>query len=481
MTEPWELGIDEAAGLIRRGELSAVELVDSVLGRIVDTEGFARAWAYVDADGARAAARTADRAALRGGTGGLLGIPVGVKDVIDVRGLPAEGGSAALHGRISTRDAGAVRRLRESGAIILGKLQTHEFAFGQGTPPTRNPWGPERYAGGSSVGSGVAVAVGSVPGALGTDTGGSVRNPASVNGLVGLKPTFGLVSGSGVINVSHTLDHVGPIARGAIDCAALLDGMVEDASAERWGGLEAVRAMDPTTRRVGVDRSLWADWGVEVDVAGLVEEALAVLGGLGFEIVDVSLPELDLALPASLAISLSEAAHHHRERLRRGAARYLPATRIMIETGALVTAEDVRLAQAVRSELRTSLARVFARTGIGVLASPTLPAIAPHAALMSHELTGSTGEDSLASALRMLSPANVTGLPAVSVPCGLADGQPVGLHLMGPAFSDGSLLAIAHAYELASPWHKLVPLRDLPAPSASAWVSSPPRGPAPAP
>ena len=467
MTQPWELGITQAAEMIRAGELSAVELVDSVLERVVETEGFARAWAHVDADGARAAAQTADRAVRRGAAGKLLGVPIGVKDVIDVRGLPAEGGSAALHGRIAGRDAGAVRRLRENGAIILGKLQTHEFAFGQGTPPTRNPWDPERYAGGSSVGSGVAVAVGSAPGALGTDTGGSVRNPAAVNGLVGLKPTSGLVSGSGVLNVSHTLDHVGPIARSAADCAALFDAMVEPAAARRWGGgpsagLEATgRGAAPG--RLAVDRALWAEWGVAPAVARLVEEALGVLSGLGFEIVEVSLPELDVALPASLAISLSEAAHHHRERLRRDAAHYVPATRVMIETGALVTAEDIALAHAVRAQLRTTLADALARARVAALVSPTLPAIAPRAALMSHELTGETGGDSLSSALRMLSPANLTGLPGVSVPCGLAEGQPVGLHLMGPAFSDGALLGIAGAYEEASPWRAMVPLRDLPA------------------
>ncbi|MDQ4503532.1 amidase [Sinomonas sp. ASV322] len=451
MTEPWEWGVAESARRIRGGELSAVELLDSVLERIVATEGFARAWAHVDADGARAAARTADRIARRGGGGPLTGVPVGVKDVIDVRGLPAEGGSAALRGRIAARDAGAVRRLRESGAVILGKLQTHEFAFGQGTPPTRNPWDPGRYAGGSSVGSGVAVAVGSVPAALGTDTGGSVRNPASVNGLVGLKPTAGLVPGSGVLTVSHTLDHIGPIARSAEDCALVLEGM-------------STRGRELTFRgaRLAVDRGLWTAWGVAAGVRDVVERAIADLARLGFEIVDVSLPELDLALPASLAISLSEAAHHHRERLGRAADRYLPETRTMIETGALVTAADLRISHAVRAHLREALAQFFERAGVDALLSPTLPATAPRLADMAHELTGDADGESLSSALRMLSAANLTGMPAVSVPCGLAGGLPVGLHLLGPALSDYALLGIAHVYEQASPWRAMVPVRDLP-------------------
>jgi Asp-tRNA(Asn)/Glu-tRNA(Gln) amidotransferase A subunit family amidase len=464
VTEPWQLGIAEGAALIWAGELSSVELVSSVLGRLEDTEDFARAWAHVDADGAMAAARAADRLARTGEFGPLQGIPVAVKDVIDVRGLPTEGGSEALRGHVAEADAGVVGRLRASGAVILGKLRTHEFAFGQGTPPTRNPWDPERYAGGSSVGSGVAVAVGSVPGALGTDTGGSVRNPAAVNGLVGLKPSAGLLDASGVLNVSHSLDHIGPIARSVTDCALLLDGALPESGLARLGGAVAERALRSTApARLAVDRAAWTSCGVHDDVRELVEAALVVLGGMGFEIVEVALPELDFALPASLAVSLSEAAEHHRGLLRRAARNYLPGTRVMIETGALVTKEDVRLAWEVRDYLRRVLADAFDRTGADALLAPTLPAVAPLAAHMSHELTGSTDTDSLASALRMLSPANLLGLPAVSVPCGLASGQPVGLHIMGREFEDARVLAIARAYEAASPWSSLVPVLELPA------------------
>jgi aspartyl-tRNA(Asn)/glutamyl-tRNA(Gln) amidotransferase subunit A len=462
VTEAWELGIAEAAAMIRGGELSSVELLESVIGRVAETEEYARAWAHVDAAGARAAARKADRAAKYGSRQPLLGIPLGIKDVIDVGGMPAEGGSAALRGRIATRDAGAVRRLRLNGAVILGKLQTHEFAFGQGTPPTRNPWDPERYAGGSSVGSGVAVAVGSIAGALGTDTGGSVRNPACVNGLVGLKPTLSLVSGAGVLNVSHTLDHIGPIARSVEDCQALLGGMAEEAAMARLRPVATDGRDGGSAVRLGVDRAMWKSWGVTPGVLDVVERALGTLAGLGFQIVELELPELDMVLPASLAISLSEAAHHHRTMLRENAARYLSGTRVMIETGALITTADVDLAHAVRGYLRASLERSFERAGIEALLSPTLPAIAPHAASMPHELTADAGEGSLAAALRMLSAANLTGMPAVSVPCGLSAGQPVGLHLLGRAFSDAGLLDIARAYEGASPWRSMVPLHPLP-------------------
>ncbi|MCG2622545.1 amidase [Arthrobacter sp. I2-34] len=469
MTEPWELGIAEAAALIRTRRLSAVELLDSVLERLRSTEEYAHAWAHVDAEGATAAARAADAQTSNGRIPGPLhGIPLGIKDVIDVRGLPTEGGSAALKGNVATADAGVVRRLRRNGAVILGKTVTYEFAFGQGSPPTRNPWAPGRYAGGSSIGSGVAVAVGSAPGALGTDTGGSVRNPAAVNGLVGLKPTRSLVDGSGVLNISHTLDHIGPITRSVVDCAVLLDGMLDDAAAVRMGGPLAGQIQGPVEPiRVAVDRAMWSQWGVAPEVRSVLEGALAVLGGLGAEVIDVSIPELAMALPASLAISLSEAVSHHQQRLRRDPQAYLQGTRIMIETGALISAEDIRLARDVRGYLRESLSGVMDSRGIDILVSPTLPAIAPLASAMSQELTGDASQDSLAGALKMLSCANLTGMPAASVPCGFTSGQPVGMHLMGREFDDARVLAVAHAYEDATSWRGQVPVKELPSPASA--------------
>lgn len=464
MNQEWKLGIAEAARLLRRRELSSVELLDSVLDRLRATEGYARAWAHVDESAAREAARTADERAAKGQFAGALhGIPLGVKDVINVRGMPTEGGSESLRGNIGEEDAGAVRQLRVNGAVILGKLQTHEFAFGQGTPPSRNPWSPDRYAGGSSVGSGVAVAVGSIPGALGTDTGGSVRNPAAINGLVGLKPSYGVVSSSGVLHVSHTMDHVGPIARSVEDCAALLDGMAEPKGISLLGGPASAQIRKLSSpARLGVDRAIWTQWGVTDEVVEAVEKALRVLTDIGFEIVELPLPELDLALHASVAISLSEAAVHHRALLGTSAERYLPATRIMIETGALASEGDIELAWQVRHYLRSFIPRVMAQARVQALVSPTLPAIAPFASTMSSELTASPGEDSLAAALRMLSAANLTGMPAVSVPCGFANGQPVGLHIMGQQHADATVLAIAHAYESATQWHQQVPVHVLP-------------------
>lgn len=459
MSELWSLGIAQVSALLRDGDVCATEVAESVLERIAASEPFARAWAYVDDVGVRKAAAAADKSAQTGEVLGMLhGIPIGVKDVIDVRGMPTGAGSAAEPDRIPSEDAGAVSCLRRNGAIILGKTETHEFAFGQGTPPTQNPRDPLRYAGGSSVGSGVAVAVGSAFGALGTDTGGSVRNPAAINGLVGIKPTAGLIDGSGVLNVSESLDQIGPIARTVEDCALLLEGMMRAEMTARYrAAMEAAQGAPDV--RLAVDREAWGAWGVTPEVRSVVNVALRQLEMAGVELVEVAMPELNLALPASLALALSESVRHHRDRLRRAGDRYLAETRVMIEVGALVTDADVALARQVRDYLRNLIRESFRRLNVVALVSPTLPSIAPLAVTMSHELTGDTGNGSLSSALQMLTTANLTGMPALSVACGVVDESPVGLHLMGTEFSDGRLLEIAQAYESVTPWKSSVPVR----------------------
>jgi len=462
MSALWSMPMTRLAALLRAGDVSAVEVAESVLGRIDETEPRVRAWAHVDPKLVRDSAARADRLALSGGhLGPLHGIPIGVKDVIDVRGMPTAAGSDAVDFHIACTDAGAVASLRDSGAIIAGKTVTHEFAFGQGTPPTINPRDPLRYAGGSSVGSGVAVAVGSAHGALGTDTGGSVRNPAAVNGLVGMKPSAGLIVGSGVLHISDSLDQIGPIARSTGDCALLLEGMVmPERRAQFRAG--AIPPRGAERRRVAVDRRTWAAWGVAPVVRDVIDEALRAMQRQGVEIIEVELPELDLALPASLALSLSESVAHHRGRLAGASERYLPETRVMIETGALVTAADRELACRVRDFVRTRIVELFQQLGIVALASPTLPSIAPLAATMSHHLTGETGSESLSSALQMLTTANLTGLPALSVACGFTGGLPVGLHLLGLEFTDGLLLDIAKDYEESTDWSSHVPVGSLP-------------------
>lgn len=474
MTEPWQLGVDEASQALRDGTLSSVELVSSALGRLTATEPAVRAWAFVDGDRAIEQARASDARRRSGEARGPMdGIPVGVKDVIDVEGMPTRGGSASLAQAPSAAgDADSIANLRRAGGILLGKTQTYEFAFGQGPPPTRNPRDPARYAGGSSIGSGVAVAVGSVPVALGTDTGGSIRNPASINGIVGLKPSAGLVPLGGSIAISRTMDAIGPLTASVTGCALALDAVADPTVLRgRFGGsvAEASRRVDLRRLRVGVDRGLWRRWGAGERVCAAVDDGLGLLAEGGAEIVDLDLSFLDLALTAGLVISLSEAVPEHRNRLRDAATDYLPGTRVMIATGALVDPADVALAQRMRHALRAQVETTLRTHGLLAVAAPTLPAGAPLLSSMASELTDAEDEDSLGSALRMLSAANLTGLPGLGIPVGEIDGSPVGMHLLGGMHGDAALIAIGSRHEGAAPWRERVPLDPSPKSPSREW------------
>ncbi|MGV9295648.1 amidase [Amycolatopsis sp. NPDC003676] len=446
----WQYGIEEAARRIAARELSVVEYVSSVLDRLAETEPEVSAWAYVDREGALRAAQQADVEISAGHhRGPLHGIPFGVKDVIDTAGLPTEGGSKAYAGRVPDRDAATVRTLRENGAILLGKTVTHEIAYGQNFPPTRNPWDPSRYQGGSSAGSGVAVAVGSAPGCLGTDTSGSVRNPASVNSLVGMRPTTGLIDGAGVMNLSEQLDQVGPIARTTVDCALLLQGMVKSRAGLGPEDIAAAVRRPLTRPRVGVDFAAWHDWGVSTEVQATIKEAVNVLASTGVEIVDVSLPELSLALPVALVLCLADALRLHGPALSDRPEDFEPGTRVMLELGCAVTEEHLTLARRARAHLRDRVRAAFLDADLTALVSPTLSGIPPRLSDLSTDLTRESDEADLSSALLLLAPANVCGLPALSVPGGFVNGLPVGLHLLGRPFEDLALLRLAQHYETA--------------------------------
>ncbi|WP_406630922.1 amidase [Amycolatopsis sp. WGS_07] len=446
-TVKWQYGIEEAASHIAARELSVVEYVSSVLDRLAETEPDVSAWTYVDREGALAAAQQADEEISAGRyRGPLHGIPLGVKDVIDTAGMPTEGGSKAYAGRVPAQDAAVVRTLREKGAIVLGKTVTHEIAYGQNFPPTRNPWDPTRYQGGSSAGSGVAVAVGSAPGSLGTDTSGSVRNPASVNGIVGMRPTTGLIDGAGVLNLSEQLDQIGPLARTTVDCALLLQGM-----AKRFGPDDIATAVRrPLNRpRAGVDLAAWHDWGVSAEVQATIKEAVNVLAAVGVEIVDIRLPELSLALPTTLVLCLADALRLHGSTLSDRPADFEPGTRVMLELGCAVTEEHLALARRARAHLRDRIRTTFLENDLTALVSPTLSGIPPRLSEMSTDLTRESDEADLSSALLLLAPSNVCGLPALSVPGGFAGGLPIGLHLLGRPYEDLALLRLAQHYESA--------------------------------
>lgn len=460
MSVPCDLDIMTAAGLIRAGELSATELVTSTLDRLDATEPVVHAYATVVAEAALARAREADQAQAHGrDLGPLHGIPVAVKDLIHTAGIPTEAGSRTLRGNVPRTDAVAVSRLAAAGAILIGKAVTHEFAYGLNLPPTRNAWDPTRYPGGSSAGSGVSVAVGSALGSLGTDTGGSGRVPAAVNGLVALKPTYGQVSRAGVISMSATLDTVVPMARTAADCAAMFDALINPSppgpstwAADVHAGADPVALAGPGIR-IGVDRAVHLTRGVDADVRTCVERALTAFQDLGAEIVAIDLPEAELAVPVTVLIVMVETSNYHRRLLRSSADRYDPKTRVMLEAGELLPGSAYVEAQRQRAMLIDRVRQTFERNQLDVVAAPTHPVPAVPMDYLTNPLTAAPDEG-FSRALVHTGLANLAGLPAITIPAGFArTGLPVGLQLMGRPHSERLLLALADRYQCRTDWH----------------------------
>jgi len=462
VTAPHNLTISEAGGLIAGRSISVLELVEDTLDRIERTEPLVHAYALVLQEQARENARRLDRE-LGSGVyrGPLHGIPVGVKDLCYTKDIPTEAGSRALAGFVPTYDAAVVERLRAAGAVIIGKTVTHEFAYGVNVPPTRNAWEYEHYPGGSSAGSGVAVAMRSAFAAIGTDTGGSIREPASLNGVTGLKPTFGLVSRFGVVPMSASLDHVGPIARTVQDCAMLLQvlagydardsGSIAAPPVDYTANLrEGVRGMT-----IGVERGFSFGGGVWDGVKTVVEGVLAEMTGWGARIVEVEMPTLDLMAAVGLAILLPDAGAFHRRTLRERASDLDPATRVMFELGELAPATHYVTALRARSVLRNQMRALFETHHLDALLSPTVPTVA---VLMDQvSWTDQTGEDPMTGAFRHMISANITGQPALTVPCGFYAGLPVGFQLLGQPFGEATLFRLAGFYEGHHGWHAMTP------------------------
>jgi aspartyl-tRNA(Asn)/glutamyl-tRNA(Gln) amidotransferase subunit A len=459
MNELCWLSIAEASRLLRNGETSSVELTQAILDRIAATEPAVHAYARVMDDTALEAAKRAD-AELDEARSPLHGIPVGVKDLCFTAGFPTEAGSRVLEGFIPSYNAVVVDKLLEAGAVIVGKTVTHEFAYGQDVPPTRNAWDQACYPGGSSAGSAVAVAVGSAFGAIGTDTGGSIRVPASVNGVVGLKPTHGRVSRRGVFPMSPTLDTVGPLTRTVRDCAIMLQaisgrGSPEDAWAldepvpryedELTVGLEGVT--------VGVDRRFFFYDAVADDVRSLVDDALGVLESLGARVVEVVIEELDLSVSAGMSVLLGDTSEWHQRLLRDASDRYVRETRVMLELGELVSATAYVRSQRVRRIVQQAVRRTFEEHDLDALAAPTLPLTTMPVDELSVDLTGS-GETALSAFIHHCFLANVVGIPSLSVPAGFSRaGLPVGMQLFGRPFGEGALFRIGDAYQGETDWH----------------------------
>jgi aspartyl-tRNA(Asn)/glutamyl-tRNA(Gln) amidotransferase subunit A len=463
MTDLVDLSIVEAGDRLRRGEATSVELTDAILRRIDETEPRIHAYTHVYRDSAPEVARERDREMAVGRwRGPLHGIPIAIKDLLSTTEAPTEAGSAALAGYMAGFDATVVERLRAAGAVIVGKTVTHELAYGVNEPPTRSPWGKDSYPGGSSAGSGAALAARSAYGAIGTDTGGSIREPSSLNGLVGMKPTFGRVSRYGIVALSSSLDHAGPMTRTVTDCALMLQAIAgydpRDAGSIDEPVPNYARGIDIPVRglRVGVEREYFFGRHVASEVRDTVDAVIDDLAGAGVEMVPVALPELEVMGAVGLTILLSDASAEHRRLLRERGDRLDPHTRVMLELGELTPGAQYVQAVRARGVLQGIVQRLYSAHGLDALISPTLPT--PTVPMSEMSAPTESGNDPMTAAINMSFPANVLGLPALTVPCGFSSaGLPIGFQLMGRPFDEGTLFRIARSYERDHDWFSRSP------------------------
>ena len=456
------MSLTEAAALIRSGELSAVTYTQGLLDHIAAHDGQLDSFLRVLSDSALEEAAAADRAVKAGETlGALHGVPFGLKDIVDVVGLPTTAHSQVLAQQPpKTGDAVVTERLRDAGGILLGKTATHEFALGGPSfdlpwPPARNPWNRDRYPGGSSSGSGAAVAAGFVPMAIGTDTGGSVRNPATACGIVGMKPTYGRVSRRGVAPLSYSLDHVGPMTRTVADNALMLnvlaghdpddpasaDVPVSDYTAQLDAGVKGLR--------IGVIRHFHnRDMIAAPEMAEALEAALQVLQDLGAEVVEIETAPLAQYATCNRVILLSEAYAIHRRWLAERPGDYGELFLERVLPGAFLTGGDYVDALRLSRKMTTDFNRTINDLD-GVIAVSSMDA-----AFAIED----PDENALKYPRQARTPFNLTGNPALAMPNGFdGDGMPLAMQIIGGNFAEAMIYRIAAAYEGATEWHKRRP------------------------
>jgi len=456
--------LTELRRMIGTKEVSPVEVVRAYLERITSLDGTLHAFITVCADRALEAARAAEAQLMAGGATGLLhGIPIGLKDLFGTRGIRTTGGSRILGESVPDTDASVVTRLVDAGAIVLGKLNMHEFAYGpeglnEHYGHARNPWdaGETRIAGGSSSGSGVAVAAALCSGALGSDTGGSIRIPASLCGITGLKPTYGRVSRAGALPLSWSLDHVGPMTRTAADCALLMRSLAgydaADASSSVLPVPDYTGALSGSVKglRIGILREAFGD-AAAPEVRAAVEQAAAQFQALGATVDEARLEDAGHVAAAALAIVAAEALAYHAEWLRTRAAEYQPDVRERLRMGAFVSGVAYVRAQQFRTRLRDAVDALLARRD--VLLAPATPMAAPRLGEREVAIDGKT-IDVRSSLLRFTRPFNLSGHPVCTLPCGFtADGLPIGMQVVGRPFDEATVLRAADVYQGATDWH----------------------------
>lgn len=452
-----DLSIGEAAELLRQKKISPVDLATACLDRIERLNPLLNAFITVTHESARAQARVAADEIQRGEwRGPLHGIPIGLKDLIDTAGVRTTCGSALFADRIPTEDAEVVQRLKRAGAVLLGKQNLQEFAYG-GTSASsyygavHNPWDPEHIAGGSSGGSAAAVAAGMCFAAIGTDTGGSIREPAAFCGIVGLKPTYGRVSTRGVFPLSWSLDHVGPICRNVRDAALMLEAIagydVLDPNCVDWPTEKYANALSSKTDfRIGVARQpFFADLDPDIQLA--IDEAMEVIRKMSLELREVDLPSVPTGVQAPEVYVIHKDYYASSPELYRPWMRERLAQAATADTAAYVTDRFAL------ERVRRTVNAVFADVDLLITPTTSVPPITIEEA-SNMPIPPPPGE----VWLRNTRPFNAYGLPTISIPCGFTSaGLPIGLQIAGPRFGEGRVLAFAHAFEQATDWHKRAP------------------------
>jgi aspartyl-tRNA(Asn)/glutamyl-tRNA(Gln) amidotransferase subunit A len=453
------LSLSDASRLIRDKKVSPVELTQSCLKRIERLSPKLNAFITVTAESALEQAREAEAEIHRGHwRGPLHGIPIALKDLFDTAGVRTTAASGLFKDRVPKQDAEIVRRLKDAGAVLLGKLNMHEFAYGGSSVisyygPVRNPWSLDHEAGGSSSGSAVAMAAGLCYGSVGSDTGGSIRQPSAYCGAVGFKPTYGRVSTRGVVPLSWLYDHVGPMTRSVVDAAAMLqvlagfdpedsnsaDQPVPDYSA-------ALRHAGPL--RVGVPRAYFYE-GLHPDIENAMNAAIAVIGKLASSVRDIEMPASN-----DTTILRAEAYAYHAENAKKSPELYQPETLKRIRAGEDVTTATYIQARRQVDQYRHNIRKVFET--VDLLVTPTTPVPPFTISELLADMDNLRTREILS--LRNTRPFNILGLPSISVPCGFTkSGLPIGLQISGAPWAEANVLRLAQAYEQQTDWHKKRP------------------------
>lgn len=461
------LTIAQAAPKLERRELSPVELIEAMLARIATVNKQLNAYITVCDQQAREAAQAVERL-IRAGyyLGPLHGIPIALKDNIYTRGIRTTAGAKILADFVPDEDATVTARLKRAGAIIVGKANMHEFAWGGTTDnphygTCRNPWNPERFPAGSSGGSGAAVAARTCLGALGTDTGGSIRLPSAVNGIVGIRPTIGRVSNYNVVPLAWTMDTVSPMTRTVEDCLTMFEVVaghdpldahsaqvpVADYRAELGRGMRGLR--------IGLIRD-YSLTHVQNAVGDAVRSALKAMERLGAEVEEIAMPSIHGNISAQLTIESCEPSTYHQEWLRARPQDYGEDVRTLLEMGEMYLATHYLQAQRYRSVLRKEFLAGFKQ--VDVFVTPTLPFTATPCGATEVVIENDRKEDMLSAIMQFTGVPSLAGLPALSLPVGFdPDGMPVGMQIIGRPFDEGTLFRIGHAYQGETDWHTRAP------------------------